>query len=68
MATPKEDVVVAQLDAGHAVEVVLTDDRADKQSRTCFLVKTPAGILGWAWVPFEQYRAQTIDGISWWGD
>jgi hypothetical protein len=67
-ASPDEDAVVAQLPAGHALEVVLTDDKQDKQSRTCFLVKTPMGLLGWVWVPSSQYRADTIEGISWWGD
>lgn len=67
-ATPMEDIVVAQLSAGHAIEVVLTDDKHDKQSRTCFLVKTPGGILGWVWVPSSQFKSDTIDGISWWGD
>ena len=67
-ASPNERDVVAQLPAGHELEVVLTDDRQDKQSRTCFLVKTPMGLLGWVWVPSSQYRADTIEGISWWGD
>jgi hypothetical protein len=67
-SSPKEDAVVAQLAAGHAIEVVLTDDQPDKQSRTCFLVRTPMGLLGWVWVPSSQFRADTIEGISWWGD
>lgn len=59
---------IAQLAAGHAVEVVLTDDEQDKQSCTCFLVKTPGGVLGWVWVPSSQFKADTLEVISWWGD
>jgi hypothetical protein len=67
-ASPNEKSVVAQLPAGTEIGVVLTDDREDSDSRTCFLIRTPFGLLGWAWVPSSQYKSGLIEGISWWGD
>jgi hypothetical protein len=67
-ASPTEDSQVTQLPAGAEIEVLLTDDRQDDLHRTCFLVKTPFGLLGWVWVPETQYQSGLIEGISWWGD
>jgi hypothetical protein len=66
--SPKENQIIAQLPKGTPVEVLLTDDARDERRRTCFLIKTPFGLLGWAWIPETQYKAETIEGISFWGD
>ena len=67
-ATPDETAPVAALPTGAPLRVVLTDDQEDARGRRCFLVKTAGGLLGWVWVKSTQYRAEDIDGISFWGD
>lgn len=67
-ASPSETQAVAQLPKGAEIEVILTEDKVDKQRRTCFLIKTPFGLLGWAWIPEVQYSSDTVEGISYWGD
>ncbi|HEY6022235.1 MAG TPA: hypothetical protein VIY48_20920 [Candidatus Paceibacterota bacterium] len=67
--SPASTDVIAQLPKGSEVEVLLTDDRRDdKQHRTCFLIKTPFGLLGWAWIPESQYASSVIEGLGLWGD
>jgi hypothetical protein len=66
--SPKGGSEVAQLPAGSDIEVVLANDEEDADSRACFLVKTPFGLLGWVWVPSSQVESTVIEGISWWGD
>lgn len=66
-ASPASTEVVAQLPKGSEIEVLLTDNKPDKH-RTCFLIKTPFGLLGWAWIPESQYASSVVEGISFWGD
>jgi len=67
-ATPAGNDLVTTLPPGAPLRVVLTDDQPDAHGRRCFLVKTPGGLLGWAWVKSTQYPAEDIAGISFWGD
>lgn len=67
-AAPNDTHVVAQLPKGSEIEVILTDNNPDKNHRTCFLIKTPFGLLGWAWIPESQYYSTVVEGISFWGD
>jgi hypothetical protein len=65
---PHEQNVVARLPKGSEIEVLLTDDKRDQRRGTCFLMRTPFGLLGWAWIPDSQYFSYTIEGLSFWGD
>ena len=66
--TPTSDLVVATLATGAEIEVLTTDDKPNKQGSTSYFVRTSEGLTGWVWVPSSQYRADTIEGISFWGD
>jgi hypothetical protein len=66
--TPSADVVVATLASGAEIEVLTTDDKPDKQGNTSYFVRTAEGLTGWVWVPTSQYKAGTIEGITFWGD
>jgi hypothetical protein len=66
--TPTSEVVVATLATGAEIEVLTTDDKPDKQGNTSYFVRTSEGLTGWIWVPTSQYRADTIEGITFWGD
>ncbi len=67
-SSPNKESVVAQLPEGADVEVLLTNGEKSKDYETCFLVKTPFGLLGWVWVYQSQYDSKVIEGLSWWGD
>lgn len=66
--TPDSDTVVAQLATGTKLEVLTTDDKPNKQGSTSYFVRTSEGLTGFVWVPTSQYKADTIEGITWWGD
>lgn len=66
--TPNSDLVVATLAAGAEIEVLTTDDKPDTEGSTSYFVRTAEGLTGWVWVPTSQYKADTIEGITYWGD
>jgi hypothetical protein len=66
--TPTSDVVVATLATGAEIEVLTTDDKPNKQGSTSYFVRTSEGLTGWVWVPTSQYKSDTIEGITFWGD
>lgn len=65
---PHTDVVVATLATGAEIEVLTTDDKPNKQGSTSYFIRTSEGLTGWIWVPTSQYKADTIEGITFWGD
>lgn len=67
-AASDEKTAVAQLPQGTEIEVLLANEQVEQPRKICLLIKTPLGLVGWAWVPYGQYNATAIDGISFWGD
>lgn len=67
-STPDEKTPVAQLPQGTEIEVLLANEQIEQRQEICLLLKTPLGLVGWAWVPYGQYQATAIQGISYWGD
>lgn len=65
---PDEKREIAKLPLGTEVEVLLADERVERPQKICLLLKTPFGLIGWAWVSYGQYTATEIDGISFHGD